>query len=46
MIGCEVDCVEEGIGLSEAVADAVPEAVRAVQNVVTDLVARTAVREG
>ncbi|MGZ5395963.1 MAG: hydrogenase maturation protease, partial [Mycobacterium sp.] len=46
VIGCEVDSVEEGIGLSEAVADAIPDAVRAVQNVVTDLLARSTVREG
>jgi hydrogenase maturation protease len=46
VIGCEVDSVEEGIGLSETVANAVPEALRAIQSVVTDLLARTVVREG
>jgi hydrogenase maturation protease len=45
VIGCEVDSVEEGIGLSEPVANAVPEAVRAVRSVVTDLLARTVARE-
>ncbi|MDH6579270.1 hydrogenase maturation protease [Kitasatospora sp. MAP5-34] len=30
MVGCEPACVEEGIGLSAPVADAVPEAVRLV----------------
>jgi hydrogenase maturation protease len=37
VIGCEVQNVEDGIGLSEAVNAAVPEAVRAVQTVVTML---------
>jgi hydrogenase maturation protease len=46
VIGCEVDSVEESIGLSETVASAVPEALRAIQSVVTDLLARTVVREG
>jgi hydrogenase maturation protease len=46
VIGCEVENVEEGIGLSETVAKAVPEAARALQSVVTDLLARSLVREG
>jgi hydrogenase maturation protease len=44
VIGCEVANVDEGIGLSEAVATAVPEAVRAVEDVITHLSAP--VREG
>lgn len=46
VIGCEVATVEEGIGLSDAVSAAVPVAVRAVEDVVADLLARTAVAEG
>jgi hydrogenase maturation protease len=46
VIGCEVACVEDGIGLSAAVAAAVPDAVRAVEDVVTGLSARSAAREG
>jgi len=46
VIGCEVATVDEGIGLSDAVARAVPEAVRAVEDVVSDLLARTSVGEG
>jgi hydrogenase maturation protease len=46
VIGCEVADVEEGIGLSESVAAAVPHAVRAVENVVADVLARSAVAEG
>ncbi|MDP9168394.1 MAG: hydrogenase maturation protease [Actinomycetota bacterium] len=48
VVGCEVDDVDEGLGLSEPVSAAVPEAVRAVE----DLVARvsnasvTSAREG
>jgi hydrogenase maturation protease len=37
VIGCEVGDVGEGIGLSDAVAAAVPEAVRAVEDVVSRL---------
>jgi hydrogenase maturation protease len=37
VIGCEVETVEDGIGLSNAVSAAVPEAVRAVETVVTML---------
>jgi hydrogenase maturation protease len=46
VIGCEVGCVEEGMGLSDAVAAAVPDAVRKVMDVVAGLSARTATREG
>jgi hydrogenase maturation protease len=46
VIGCEVASVDEGIGLSGAVATAVPAAVRAVEDVVSDLLARTSVAEG
>ncbi len=46
VIGCEVDTVEEGIGLSEAVAATVPDAVDAVNNVVAGLLARESVAEG
>jgi hydrogenase maturation protease len=46
VIGCEIDSVEEGIGLSDAVGAAVPEAVRAIEIVVTDLLARSTVGKG
>jgi hydrogenase maturation protease len=46
VIGCEVDSIEEAIGLSDVVAAAVPAAVQAVQDVVADLVARASVGEG
>lgn len=46
VVGCEVACVEDGIGLSDAVSAAVPGAVRAVQQVVAVLAARTAAWEG
>lgn len=46
VIGCEVACIDEGMGLSEVVAAAVPGAVRAVQDVVAELAARAAAREG
>lgn len=46
VIGCEVHRVDEGIGLSEAVAASVPDAVRMVDDVVTGLLARVAVAEG
>jgi hydrogenase maturation protease len=46
VIGCEVANTDEGIGLSDVVASAVPDAVRAVENVLSDLLARTPVREG
>lgn len=46
VIGCEVDTVEEGIGLSDAVAAAVPEAVRVIGEVAAGLSARVSVAEG
>lgn len=46
VIGCEVDRVDEGIGLTDAVAAAVPEAVRLVGEVVAGLSARVSVAEG
>jgi hydrogenase maturation protease len=46
VIGCEVATVEECMGLSDAVAAAVPDAVRAVENVVGDLLARVSPGEG
>ncbi|OBI78348.1 peptidase M52 [Mycobacterium sp. E740] len=46
VIGCEVDCVDEGIGLSQTVTAAVPDAVRAIDEVVAGLLARVAVAEG
>jgi hydrogenase maturation protease len=46
VIGCEIATTDEGIGLSEAVADAVPDAVRAVEEVLSDLLARTSVGKG
>ncbi len=44
IVGCEAGSVEEGIGLSERVARAVPRAVRAVEEIVAALQA-SAVRE-
>ena len=46
VIGCEIDSVEEGMGLSDAVGAAVPEAVRAIEVVVTDLLARSTAGKG
>ena len=46
VIGCEVANTDEGIGLSDAVNNAVPEAVRAVEDTLSFLLARTPVREG
>jgi len=46
VIGCEAADVDEGIGLSEAVAAAVPVAVQAVRDVVAALTERAAVGEG
>ena len=46
VIGCEVDSVEENLGLSEAVAAAVPTAANAINDVVASLLARESVREG
>nr|WP_041782839.1 hydrogenase maturation protease [Mycolicibacterium chubuense] len=42
VVGCEVDTVEETLGLSERVAAAVPVAVRALEGVVADLLAHAA----
>jgi hydrogenase maturation protease len=39
VIGCEVENIEEGMGLSEPVAAAVPAAVAAINDVVADLAA-------
>ncbi len=46
VIGCEVGCIEDGIGLSDVVAAAMPDAVHTVEDVVARLSARTAAREG
>ncbi len=46
VIGCEIANTDNGIGLSDAVANAVPDAVRAVEDVLSDLLARTSVGEG
>jgi hydrogenase maturation protease len=46
VIGCEIESVEEGIGLSQRVCAAVPQAVQAVEDVVADLLARSTVKEG
>jgi hydrogenase maturation protease len=46
VIGCEVACIDDGIGLSDAVASAVPDAVRAVEDVLARLSVRTAARDG
>jgi hydrogenase maturation protease len=37
VVGCEVESVEDGIGLSDAVAAAIPDAVRSVESVVAQL---------
>jgi hydrogenase maturation protease len=42
VVGCEVECVEEGIGLSAPVAAAVHEAVEALAEVVSNLSAKAA----
>ena len=46
VIGCEVQNIDEGMGLSEPVAAAVPRAVAAVNDVLTDLSARTTTPTG
>ncbi len=48
VIGCEVADIEDGIGLSDAVGAAVPEAVRAVESVLAMLQSEVGatVREG
>jgi hydrogenase maturation protease len=42
VVGCEVENVDEGMGLSEPVAAAVPAAAAAVEGVLADLAATTA----
>src|SRR6478609_609337 len=47
VIGCEVENIEEGLGLSESVAAAVPAAAAAISDVLVDLAARaSAAAEG
>lgn len=46
VIGCEVGNCEDRIGLSDTVTAAIPQAVRAIEDVVSDLLARSAVKEG
>ena len=41
VIGCEAGSVDDGMGLTEAVADAVPRAIRTVEEVVVGLRARS-----
>jgi hydrogenase maturation protease len=41
VVGCEVENVDEGMGLSEPVAAAVPGAVAAINDVIADLVTRS-----
>jgi hydrogenase maturation protease len=43
VVGCEVDNVDEGMGLSDSVAAAVPDAVAAINDVLADLAATTPV---
>ena len=44
VIGCEIDNVDERMGLTDAVAAAVPDAVKAIEDVVARL--STPVRKG
>jgi hydrogenase maturation protease len=46
VIGCEVADIDENMGLSDVVAAAVPAAVEAVKDVVSELLARTSVGQG
>jgi hydrogenase maturation protease len=46
VVGCEVENVGEGIGLSTSVSAAVARAVQAIEDVVTELLARSSVKEG
>jgi hydrogenase maturation protease len=39
VVGCEVDTVDEVMGLSDSVADAIPRAVKAIEEVVSQLLA-------
>jgi hydrogenase maturation protease len=41
VVGCQVENVDEGMGLSEPVSAAVPAAVAAINDVLADLAART-----
>ena len=41
VVGCEVENIDEGMGLSEAVSAAVPSAITAIREVLADLAART-----
>jgi hydrogenase maturation protease len=43
VVGCEVDNVDEGMGLSDSVAAAVPDAVAAINDVLAGLAATTPV---
>ena len=43
VIGCEVDDVDEGLGLSDAVSAAIPHGARVVEDVVAQLLAPSAV---
>ncbi|RUP27987.1 MAG: hydrogenase maturation protease [Mycolicibacterium sp.] len=46
VVGCEVEDVEERMGLSGVAAAAIPAATRAVEDVVAELRSRSPVREG
>jgi len=46
VVGCETASVEEGMGLTDTVAAAVPDAVQAIEDVVARLQATTPAREG
>ncbi|OBC02286.1 hydrogenase maturation protease [Mycobacterium sp. 852002-40037_SCH5390672] len=46
VVGCEAGSVQEGIGLTEPVAQAVPRAARAVEEIVAALHAPSAAEEG
>jgi len=41
VVGCEVENIDEGMGLSEPVSAAVPSAITAIREVLADLAART-----
>lgn len=48
VVGCEAENVEEGMGLSEVVSRSVPDAVRAIEDVLRTLMSRSdaALQEG
>ncbi|MDV3125112.1 hydrogenase maturation protease [Mycobacterium sp. 21AC1] len=46
VVGCEVQSVDEWLGLSDAVAAAVPEAVQAIEAVIAQLLTRAAAGGG